>query len=538
MITNTGRYIIAKYLLNQVPAYASYLAIGCGAKPKRHLNFEIIKKAAEDGIATVTFDTAPIHTLLPGEYVYISNVDPRLNGTRQISDVNYTENTIDFSIGSQDTITETVIDASGLASYSYVFKENLDFEMRRIPITSRGYVRENGVSKIVLTAQLPTEDRYEITEVGVYPALNNPSASGLDSQSIFTFTENEGWVAHMEGGAVEIPFITEKISNLENEISASAPTTDDKIFIANAENEAFSLDLRIDRQERPRFLNDTIIMRGDSSSLVNHPVYGLEVEDVDAMHIHKGGITVDLAKNSPVDQMKLAFSVISKDAYDQDGLDGLSAIDHVRLMVRFSSVDHLAGEHSHDFAQMNIILGNNIDGDGDDTFFADNRYFVATSELQDMYQTSQFTWSIADYAIIYASVSARYAVAEDGATIDAGVVTVLTDEPTGFAAGHTVTINSDPEIEFTIASVGEDGLSFTFEAEELPAAMLTVTSKSANYYVALDAMRFENIASISSVYGLVGYSEVSTNYNGFPRSIVKKPNTSNFVEFRYALDVE
>ena len=33
MITNTGKYIIAKYLLGQTPAYASYMALGCGTKP-------------------------------------------------------------------------------------------------------------------------------------------------------------------------------------------------------------------------------------------------------------------------------------------------------------------------------------------------------------------------------------------------------------------------------------------------------------------------------------------------------------------------
>jgi hypothetical protein len=33
MITNTGKTIIAKYLLGQAPAYASYIAIGCGATP-------------------------------------------------------------------------------------------------------------------------------------------------------------------------------------------------------------------------------------------------------------------------------------------------------------------------------------------------------------------------------------------------------------------------------------------------------------------------------------------------------------------------
>jgi hypothetical protein len=33
MITNTGKNILAKYLLGQASAYASYIAIGCGSKP-------------------------------------------------------------------------------------------------------------------------------------------------------------------------------------------------------------------------------------------------------------------------------------------------------------------------------------------------------------------------------------------------------------------------------------------------------------------------------------------------------------------------
>ena len=33
MITNKGKTIIAKYLLGQAPAYASYIAVGCGPQP-------------------------------------------------------------------------------------------------------------------------------------------------------------------------------------------------------------------------------------------------------------------------------------------------------------------------------------------------------------------------------------------------------------------------------------------------------------------------------------------------------------------------
>ena len=33
MITNKGKEVISKYMVGQTPAYASYIAIGCGATP-------------------------------------------------------------------------------------------------------------------------------------------------------------------------------------------------------------------------------------------------------------------------------------------------------------------------------------------------------------------------------------------------------------------------------------------------------------------------------------------------------------------------
>ena len=47
-------------------------------------------------------------------------------------------------------------DFNSLEIQEILNKKNLDFEMFRVPITSRGYVNENGMSKVVLTAELPT----------------------------------------------------------------------------------------------------------------------------------------------------------------------------------------------------------------------------------------------------------------------------------------------------------------------------------------------------------------------------------------------
>ena len=93
MITNTGKNIIAKYLLGHTSSYASHIAIGCGATPL-------------------------------GQF--------------------------DDPLSSADL---------------YESKDNLDFEMFRVPITSRGYVKEDDLTYVVFTAELPTTERYGITEV-------------------------------------------------------------------------------------------------------------------------------------------------------------------------------------------------------------------------------------------------------------------------------------------------------------------------------------------------------------------------------------
>ena len=120
MITNTGKSIIAKYLVGQAPAYASYIAIGCGPIP--------------------------------------------INSNATLGD--------------------------------YSSKTSLDFEMFRVPITSRGFINEDGVNKIVLTAELPTEERYEISEVGLYSAGSNPSVGAYDSKTVYIFNDSEGWEYH------------------------------------------------------------------------------------------------------------------------------------------------------------------------------------------------------------------------------------------------------------------------------------------------------------------------------------------------------
>jgi hypothetical protein len=64
-----------------------------------------------------------------------------------------------------------------------------------------------------------------------------------------------------------------------------------------------------------------------------------------------------------------------------------------------------------------------------------------------------------------------------------------------------------------------------------PAGTSTPTE---DYYVALDAMRLENISTSNPLYGMTGYTVVK---NTDAETVIKSPNTSNYVEFRFSVGV-
>lgn len=379
MITNTGKNILAKYLIGQAPSYASHIAIGCGAQP-----------LAVDGVW--------------GDY----------------SD-----------------------------------KTELDFEMFRIPVVSRGYVTEDGISKIVLTGELPTQERYEISEVGVYSAGYNPSAGAQDSRVTHSFSQTENWEYKVGSQSSEIPVVSSPldVSNSEGVIDQIA-----KVFHTNADNKVFSANERIARSERCRFLNSMVMLRGDVSAIdMTDPSDPI---DPTSDCIILKGTALDLTKNSPSDELRIAFSVINKNRASTDYPAS------VKVLVEFSNS---AGTASAKMA-IDILNGS---GSGQHDFQNGSRYIVANKKISDLQiiNSNEFSWSDVSTIKIFAVAGA-------------------------LSGGHTVPSDS--------------------------------------FYIALDALRLENKTSINPLYGLTGYSVIK-NTGALP--IVKVSNTSNLIEFRFAMDV-
>ena len=345
-----------------------------------------------------------------------------------------------------------VANASALGDYSA--KTELDFEMFRVPIISRGYVKEDGITKIVLTAELPTQERYEITELGLYSAGSNPSATGFDSRTLYTFSRQEDWrSAEVVGGTasdqdlyvIDDPLVDNIATGDMADISSVAGDgLDHKAFQTNATNKLFANEVRRQRNEQLRYLNNMVMIRGNYSEVSGSAI------NTDSSYVYLP-TTVNLQKNSSADKIKISFSTVNVINSDPDPTGAMIA-------VRFE-YETSAGEVRAATATYSL----------DATHDFSNRYTVLEKSLGDFDKDFNFNWESVQRVKIY------------------GVV------------------------------FGSDGVT-----------------PSEKYYIALDAIRLENITSENPLYGLTGYSVLVTP-DELP--VVKLPNTSSLIEFRLGVGI-
>lgn len=303
MITNDGKEIISRYLLNQVPSYATHIAIGCGATPldandespsvaelatKKKLDFEMIRVPItskgfvnqpysysvtsyliSNNFAVLT--TSGDHNINIGDLVVVSDVSSLINGTHTVYD---TPQSNKFSIP---------IIAANSASTS---------------VTGSAIVSK---TKVSLTAEMPSSSRYEITEVGVWSAPNNTLATGSDSYLVFSFAEN--WQAH--DSTIYSPPLKTNIGNSGINIVDGGS----RVFYAYTNDPLFQIDDRKALKEGPRFLNKTLMVRGDSAN-----IYGV-ISSVSSA-VGNGSTITYTASNTYVAGKKVTVYGCNNSAFD------------------------------------------------------------------------------------------------------------------------------------------------------------------------------------------------------------------------------
>jgi len=599
MITNVGKNIVAKYLIGEAPAYASFMALGCGPKPRKNITTlsDVDTFEYSGTLQIVTGTTALINGmvttigLLPGMTLEkIAGGVGAFGGTSQVATIvsvnSPTSITISIPSGtntaglmsfypfgtssvlqvadssplwqgarlSQVSSFGGSLDSSAITTVDKILSQTLvritpgpvsgkienalltigtdprintlEFESIRVPISSRGYVNDNGTNKIILTAQLPSEERYEFTEVGIYSAGSNRSAGAYDSKTISAFSGTEGWELSangtVSGPSTQNSLFTESelsIIDSSNNITLTSPAI--KI---RATNGIFANDARIERYERTRYLDNVFLLKGDNSFIYDS---GLPEWNIDSnpKFLQLASNVIDLSRNSSSDLLKLAFSIVSV-----NGSSSLIVPTDTFVIVEFSNSDR------SQVAKMQIQVNK------DDYDLANNRYIVSTKKLQDLvYTTNQFSWKTINTVRVYASTTKDLTITNKLAA--AGVATMTTDVEHNLAAGDKVFVSgvatSGQDFNGLKTVISASGTTFTYATESTaisqevsPAGKLKTVDD--RFYVALDALRVDNINTVNPLYGLIGYSIIQDELE---QSIVKSPNTTNFVEYRFVLDV-
>jgi hypothetical protein len=315
MITSKGRDILAKYLVGQIPTYASHIAIGCGPLPtttpgnyinKTELDFEMERFPITSRAIVADRVTVPVsnvattsagqyyvltvasHSFFIGQKVVVADAPtffqvgytpggPGLynpNNIHTVLSTTPTTITVDFGQTFLGTTIGTTTQSSTIATVSGIVKQ------------------------ISLTAEMPYTGRYEITELGIYSSGDNPYVSGRPSQIISNFLDGEDWKLVTSSTLDETSLVTYSTIG-----SGDAITVIAKAFRTNSDNTFFN-STRVAREERPRFLQDTVVLAGNLSDFSN-------LNTATGDHIKLVNFPIDLSKNNPDDEIRIAYSLIN-----------------------------------------------------------------------------------------------------------------------------------------------------------------------------------------------------------------------------------
>lgn len=308
MITNNGITLLGKYLVGQIPSFASHIAIGCGPN----------------------------------------------------------------TLGSDESFGD------------YSAKASLDFEVDRFPIISRTTNVIDGEKQIIFTAEVPSDVRHGITEVGVYPSESNNIFGSVPSQTLFSFTTNEGWQKSLSSTITDVEVESDIIDETTQDIDTTAKT-----FFLASDNAIFRSADRLDRREQPRFLNSSVVVRGDLTALSGG---NLDTAG-DHILISQPSLPELDAANPYQDELKFVFSVIGQE------LEASTPPTSIKIAIIF-----YAGSETARYSYSGTATSNNT------------RYIYDSNTLDDLTISSGFAWKDVTSVKIFANAdtsSATY-IALDG----------------------------------------------------------------------------------------------------------------------------
>ena len=383
MITNKGSEIIAKYMLGQAPEYAAYIAVGVGSKPlagsqndtslptKKSMDFEAFRvPVSSRGIVndTITLDLS--HWSVSSNIVTITttthhgvNVGDSIVVTFSLAGNSAKNSTFASPFVATDVTSNTITYSQTISASAWVPATG--------DIATVSYVRD----RIIFKAQLPPDQKYRMTEIALFPAASNQLALGYDSKLLLGFLTTEGW-SRYDGVDNAIDIFAEKITDAFGVIESASIG---KAKFINSDNAGFTTP-RKGRQESPRLYNRCLMVKGDLTAFSSDAM----AVDSSSNYVSTSSISFDLSKNSPLDYIKLALSVLSETETPT------ASPNKVRVRIEF--LNFLSGGAVAKAVYTKVINQTELDA---------SRYQVISAQLQDFVVDPSFTWSKVSSTRVY-----------------------------------------------------------------------------------------------------------------------------------------
>lgn len=343
---------------------------------------------------------------------------------------------------------------------SFKNKTSLDFEAFRVPVSGASLVYEGGLTKVALTATLPSAQRYEFSEVGIYSSEFNSLLTTEAPRMLYTFSSNEGWKYHTGTSVTDIAYVGSVTTNAFD-IDA-VPGSALAVFLS-ADDSLFFTPNR--KNQNVRVYQDSLLVAGSLSTIAIDVTPPIDAEwALGGDHLHVTSIPINLSKAREDDEIKIAFAVLNK-TYSEIATH---PADEVRIVVVFKDSDD-----SSMYAKMQVQVTDAVTGVAnqvpEDTDFENNGYYVVKTPIRDLVTSPTFSWENVTVAQIHVEVT--------------------------------------------------------------PAA----TKTADDYYVAIDAIRFDSNNDNNPAYGLAAYSVVQ---NASASTELKNAQTESQLEYKIVLEVE
>lgn len=515
------------------------------------------------------YTTASAHGLMPGDLLTITGISPsgynqsgvavyQTPSSTTFSMVEVTTGTATTSATTIEVVTTPIAGATVTLEYSS--KKTLDYEMFRVPIISRSFINEDGVNKVVFTGELPTNDRYDITEVGIYSSGTNPVATTSDSRQLVLFSENlENWEYH----STTVSSITQPLTTTGAtmysigavngsgsptgiiDVDNMSPSTV-KSFFASASDVIFDYvevgsgdaNNRVQTKERPRFYNSFLAVRGNTSTVgmnwsITNVVASGGVITFTTSTAHRL-TTGDLVRTSGINPSQYNLTNVKVLSATPGGTTFTVSRPETGSYVSGGTVTVVqSGEHIHK-TNTRVNLSSNS---------SDDQLKLAFSLLRKTPQSNNGMVAQTDPDNIYVTVEFGTDETESEYSEFARMEIALSATDINNAKDSLYFVATKKLSELITTS------SFNWASVRIMRIYVSVVEAgvpSGNYYIALDGLRFENITAIdlNPLYGLTAYGTMSNLHDGvspsaiFGKPVTKKQNTSNLIEFKFAVGVQ